>query len=295
MDISVPAYLRRNLLRYGFGVEGIRWLDDLPRQIAEFAQKWGLHVDPPFDKDGAVSWVAPVELSNGTEAVLKITFPHDDPRFESHALRFLNGLSAVRLLDVSEDGFSLLLERCCPGTDLWSLGETEGNAVASRILPRLWRNSESDAPFVSLADYVARWWHDLPRITAMRDYDADIVAEAVARGRELVASQPRRVLLHGDFHPGNVLAAEREPWLCIDPKPLIGEPAYDLAQWMFNRARFVPQSDEGVAALRQQIECFAFDLGLNPGRIAGWAFVKALGMDFGPNYVALLRQVAHTW
>ncbi len=295
MDVSVPAYLRQNILRYGFGVEGMRWLDDLPQQIASVAQEWGLHVGPPFDKDGAVSWVAPVELSSGAEAVLKMTLPHDEARFEAHALRFLDGLSTVRLLDACEDGFTLLLERCRPGTELWSLGEMEGNAVASRMLPHLWRNPEPDAPFGSLADSVARWWHDLPRITARRTYDEDIVAEAIARGRELVASQPQRVLLHGDFHPGNVLAAEREPWLCIDPKPLIGEPAYDLAQWLFNRARFVPQSDEGVAILRRQIERFAVDLGLNPARIASWAFVKALGMDFGPEYVALLQQVAHTW
>jgi streptomycin 6-kinase len=162
-------------------------------------------------------------------------------------------------------------------------------------LPCLWRDPAPDVPFVSLADYVAGWWDDLPRLTAGADYDGAVVAAAVARGRELAASQAQRVLLHGDFHPGNVLAAQREPWLCIDPKPLLGEPAYDLAQWLFNRARFVIGSDDAVAILQQQIERFASDLGLDPARIAGWAFVKALGWECGPEYVTLFGQVAQAW
>ncbi|HXT37351.1 MAG TPA: aminoglycoside phosphotransferase family protein [Chloroflexota bacterium] len=295
MNVLIPAFLRQHLLQYGFGAEGTRWLADLPRHIAEVEREWGLRVGPAFDQDGAVSWVAPVELEDGSEAVLKLTFPHDEPRFEAQALRFLDGLGAVRLLRASEDGFSLLLERCLPGTDLWSLGEEEGNAVASRMLTRLWREPYPSTPFMSLSDYVALWWDDLPRITATADYDGEVVTEAVARGRELAAHQPRRVLLHGDFHPGNVLAAQREPWLFIDPKPLVGEPAYDLAQWLYNRARFVIQSADAVAILRQLIARFAAELGLDPARIAGWAFVKTFARQCGPEFVTLFRQVARAW
>jgi streptomycin 6-kinase len=229
---------------------------------------------------------------DGSEAVLKIALPHEEARFESQALRFLDGRGAVRLLRASEDGFSLLLERCVPGTDLWSLGEDERDTVASRMLARLWREPDPDAPFLSLSDAVARWWDDLPRSTATTAYGEEVVAAAVARGRELAASQPRKVLLHGDLNPGNVLAAQREPWLCIDPKPLVGEPAYDLAQWLYNRARFVIQSDDAATILRRQIERFAAELGLDPARIAGWAFVKAIGWDFGPEFAALFQQLA---
>lgn len=295
MDVSIPAFLRQNLLRFGFGAEGTRWLADLPRRIETLAREWGLRLGPAFDRDGAVSWVAPVDLSDGSEAVLKVTFPHDEPRFEADALRVLDGRGAVRLLRASDDGFALLLERCRPGTDLWSLGVEEGNAVATQMLARMWRTVDPDARFMSLSDSVAQWWADLPRIMAGADYDGDVIAAAVARGQELASSQPRLVLLHGDFHPGNVLAARREPWLFIDPKPLIGEPAYDLAQLLYNRARFVIQSGDAVAILRYQIDRFAVDLGLDPGRIAGWAFVKALGWQCGPEYVTLFHQVARGW
>lgn len=295
MHVAIPAYLQQNLLRFGFGAEGTRWLAGLPQHIAELAQEWGLHLGPVFDQNGAVSWVAPVELSDGSEAVLKITFPHDDPRHEAQALRSLDGRGAVRVLRASDDGFSLLLERCRPGTAAWSLSEAERTALACRMLPRIWREPDAGAPFMSLSDAVERWRDRLPHITATADYEANVVAAAVARGRELAASQSQQVLLHGDFHPGNILAAQREPWLFIDPKPFVGEPAFDLAQWLFNCARFVLQSDDAVTLLRQQIDRFAADLGLDPARIAGWAFVKAFYWQGGPAFVPLLRQVARAW
>ncbi len=42
-------------------------------------------------------------------------------------------------------------------------------------------------------------------------------------------------MIHGDLHYGNVLAAEREPWLVIDPKPVNGDPHYELAPMLWNR------------------------------------------------------------
>jgi streptomycin 6-kinase len=293
VNVFIPAFLQQYIIK--FGAIGTQWLADLPQRIAELEQEWGFQVGPAFDHGGAVSWVAPVRCDDGSEAVLKIGLPQDESRFEAHALRFLDGRGAVRLLQVSQDGFSLLLERCRPGTDLWSLDVEEGNAVAGRMLRRMWREPDPSAPFMLLSDYVAPWWDHLPRVTDEAEYDAEVVAAVVARGRALVESQPRLVLLHGDLNPGNILAAEREPWLFIDPKPLIGEPAYDLAQLLFNRSRFLIQSDDAVAVLRQQIDRFAADLDLDPARIAGWAFVKALGWQCGPEFVTLFQEVARAW
>jgi len=76
VDVYIPAYLHQHLLHYGFGADGTGWLADLPRRIAELEQEWDLRVGSAFDKDGAVSWVAPVELRDGSEAILKVTFPH---------------------------------------------------------------------------------------------------------------------------------------------------------------------------------------------------------------------------
>lgn len=292
MNPFIPAFLQKNIA--AFGAEGADWLARLPERIAECERAWDCRVGPAFDHGGAVSWVAPVTLADGAEAVLKIGMPSEEARFESHALRFWDGSGAVRLLRASDDGFALLLERCRPGTDLWSLPEAEGDAVARRMLARLWQEPDPEAPFVSLADSVAAWWKSIPQLKATAACDDDVAAAIVARGNELVATQSRRVLLHGDFHPGNVLATQAshgEPWRFIDPKPLVGEPAYDLAQWLYNRARFVIDSPDAVAILRQRIDHFAAELDLDPTRIAGWALVKAFGWECGPEFVTLFHAV----
>jgi len=112
--------------------------------------------------------------------------PFDEARFEGQALRFLDGYGAVRLLQASEDGFSLLLERCRPGTDLWLLSEDEGNAVACRMLARMWREPAPGAPFISVSDYVATWWDNLPHLKTIAACEDKVVAEVVGRGREAV-------------------------------------------------------------------------------------------------------------
>ena len=137
MNIFVPDNLAAQAREKG--EEGTRWLDSLPGRITELERRAGFRTGPAFNHGGCVSWVAPVELDAGGEAVLKIGMPHEEARYEADALRFLDGNGTVHLLHASDDGFSLLLERCLPGTDLWSLGETERDGIACALLPRLWR------------------------------------------------------------------------------------------------------------------------------------------------------------
>jgi streptomycin 6-kinase len=288
-SVFVPARLQETAA--GFGGAGARWLEELPARITDLAQAWGLTPGRAFDADGQVSWVAPVQLEDGSEAVLKIGIPHREARHEADALRVFDGRGAVRLLRASEDGYSLLLERCVPGTNLWSLGEEEANAMGADVARRLWREPHSAVAFERLSDLVEEWCEELPRTAPAAGYDAALVARAVELGRELAASHPSLVLLHGDFHPGNVLAAAREPWLAIDCKPLVGDPAYDLAQWLGNRVEAAEQSPNPVGAMRRQIDQLSGHLGLDPARVAGWAFVKSLGWNWGPPAARLLGEV----
>jgi streptomycin 6-kinase len=290
MNVLVPATLSRQINRE-FGPEGVQWLESLPERIAQLERAWHFRAGAALDHGGACSWVAPVTLTDGSLAILKVGIPREEARLEAEALRFLNGQGAVHLLQSSHDGFSLLLEPCVPGTDLWSLREDEGDAVAANLLPRLWRELGTEAPFVSLTEIVGDWCDMIPRIAAGGGYDAGLAAQAVALGRDLAASQPKRVLLHGDFHPGNVLAAQREPWLVIDPKPLVGDAAYDLAQWLGNRRHEALKSIDPAAHLARQTERFAVRLELDSARIAGWAFVKAFGWEWGPEVASLFAEV----
>jgi len=97
-------------------------------------------------------------------------------------------------------------------------------------------------------------------------------------------------VFHGDFNPGNV-ASGRDGWLSIDCKPLIGDPAYDLAQFLANRPGAVAPA-AAVTEMTRQIEFFAGDLGLDFDRIVRWAFVKSLGRTWGPATAATFARVA---
>ena len=128
----------------------------------------------------------------------------------------------MRLLAYDDARWAMLLERCEPGT-LLATTDAEGVLdVFVELLPRLWQ--QAGAPFMRLADE-ARWWIDyLPGEweRAGRPFGQDILDAAIERLRALVDTQGEQVLLHQDLHADNVIAAEREPWLAIDPEAARG-------------------------------------------------------------------------
>lgn len=120
----------------------------------------------------------------------------------------------------------------------------------------------------------------------------EVAGRARQWARELAGDQPRR-LLHGDFHPGNVLAAQRHPWLAIDPKPWVGDPAFDLAQTLANWVCVDHETPGGpVTAIRLRATQLANRLSLDPDRVLRWAVVKAVGWDFGRDKTIILDQAA---
>ena len=126
------------------GAEGERWLEELPARVAALEREWSVTAGAPFEADGCVSWVAPVRCVEGGEAVLKISIPHREARYEAGALEVWDGRGAVRLLRASEDGFTLLLERCVPGTQLAARPEEEQDVVVAGLLRRLWQAPIAD-------------------------------------------------------------------------------------------------------------------------------------------------------
>jgi streptomycin 6-kinase len=98
--------------------------------------------------------------------------------------------------------------------------------------------------------------------------DSGLAREGVAILRNLPGSANTAVLLCTDLHAGNVLAARREPWLMIDPKPFVGDPAYDPVQDMLNRDQRLATDPGGLA---QRIAAL---LDLDPERVRLWLFAR---------------------
>ncbi|NND85696.1 MAG: phosphotransferase, partial [Acidimicrobiia bacterium] len=201
---------------------GSGWLDGLPTTVEACVDAWGLSLDEPFE-DSFVSWVAPGRSADGTGVVLKVQYPHGEAEFEADALAAWDGNGAVQILAHDRDHHALLLERCVPGTHLSSIGPDDAIGVLIDVLPRLW--VEAGGPFRSVADEAQDWIDDLPTRwqRAERPFPERLVDAAIESLGELLADVEATVLVHQDLHGDNVLAAEREPWLAIDPKPLLAD------------------------------------------------------------------------
>jgi streptomycin 6-kinase len=204
------------------------WLGLVPELVQDCVDRWELELGDPYTQ-GAAGYTVRVAMPDGTPAVLKLIYPHREAEHEAAALAAWDGDGAVRLLESSVDGSAMLIERCEPGTLLGTADAETALAVLVGLLPRLWKHVI--APFDSLADEVEHWLAEIPRgwERAGRPVGRPLLDEVNENLRALASSQGEQVLLHQDLHTDNVLAAEREPWLVIDPKPILGEREFSVA------------------------------------------------------------------
>lgn len=244
------------------------WLAELTGRIEAIARRWQLTLGNPYEDEVSCSWVAPVTRSDGTTAVLKLGMPHMENEQEAEALRFWNGDGAVRLLELDAGTGAMLLERCEPGTTLRTLPEPEQDVVLAGLLRRLWRTPAEPAQFRPLSALMEHWSRETLADRA-RWKDAGLVEAGLQLFRELPDSAPEQVVLATDLHAGNVLRAQREPWLVIDPKPFFGDPAYDATQHLINCDERLRSDADGTTRR------FADLLEVDYERVRLWMFARS--------------------
>jgi streptomycin 6-kinase len=205
---------------------------------------------------------------------------------EIAGLRFWEGDPTVSLLEADEQLGGMLLERCQPGSTLRSLAESDQDLVIAGLLRRLWRAPLSPHPFRLLSDMTA-FWAEHTLADAERWPDVGLVRAGLELFQQLAQSMPQMVLLATDLHAGNVLQAQREPWLVIDPKPFIGDPAYDATQHLFNTPARLCSDPHGTICR------FAELLEVDQRRVGLWMFARAAaepGNDW--KWLPLARRLA---
>jgi streptomycin 6-kinase len=240
------------------------WLEDLPRLAAECSEMWDLRLEPPLDTPRSL--VIPAG-----KAVLKLNAPsHFEADHEAEALARWEGVGAVRLLARDDSRRALLCERCRPGTRLWDAGVDE-TIVVTELLGRLSHKPASPHPFRFLADEARRWAEEAPtryEIGGM-PFERSLIEVAVDVFRSV--DDRAAYLVNQDLHGANILQAEREPWLVIDPKPLVGEREMDGVGLLRNA---VVGGTSSVSA-RRWLDVL-HDFGLDRERLRGWGVAHAL-------------------
>jgi streptomycin 6-kinase len=256
------------------------WLERVPELVAECTAEWGLTLGEPY-QSGAAGYTVRAELADGTPAVLKIIYPHREAEHEADALELWDGEGAVRLVARDDERRAMLLERCEPGTYLAAAGPDTALDVLINLLPRLWQ--PAGEPFRTLADEAAWWVECLPDQWEQsgRAVERRLVDAAVDVLQALAHSQGEEVLLHQDLHGENVLSAQREPWLVIDPKPLVGEREFAVAPIV--RSFELGHSKAGML---QRLDRLTSELGLDRERARGWALGQTMAWAFDSSYSA---------
>jgi streptomycin 6-kinase len=226
---AIPAGVRAMADR---GPDWREWVERLPAVVADLMRQWRLSVDGAATH-GYCSLVVPVRSPEGVAAMLKVGFPDQESEHEHIALRRWSGRGAVRLLAANPHHRAMLLERL-HSRDLTSVPDSE----ACLVVAGLYRAIHVPAlpQLRSLSSYVGRWTDELAALPRSAPIPRRLVDQAIGLGTDLASdrSLPDRVL-HTDLHYANVLAGAREPWLVIDPKPVNGDPHYEIAPMLWNR------------------------------------------------------------
>jgi streptomycin 6-kinase len=242
------------------------WLESLPELAAECAAQWGLELGIPFDSPRAL--VIPAG-----DVVLKLNAPsHFEADHEADALERWAGHGAVELLARDDGRRAFLCERCIPGSRLVDL-DADGVMVVSELLPRLTTELAEPTPFRSLAGEAERWAEDVPARFARAGAPFERVLVDVALDVFRTADSSARWLVNQDLHGENVLRAEREPWLVIDPKPLVGEREIDGVGLLRNAT--------SRASARRWLDALA-ELGLDRERLRDWGIAHAIAWAWDP-------------
>ena len=285
-DLPIPAPLVETTLRE-HGADGPRWLERLPAIVAEVAERWSLTLEAPFP-NLSYNWVAPVRRAGGEPAVLRVCFPDEEFATAAAALRIFDGRAAVAQLAVDEERSAVLVEWLEPGTPVSALGDdvAETSAAAS-VMRDLWRPLPPRHPFPHARDWIAAARAEGTLPAAKRELPW--ARAALDTAAELARDGSHEVLLHGDLHHENILAAGRSPWLAIDPKGVAGDPACEIAPFLFNN---LPEGDERDvrAIVRRRSDQLADELALDRRRVYAFSAVRSFQSAFWS-----LRDVPRPW
>jgi streptomycin 6-kinase len=263
----------RHRIAAGWGASGEQWLERLPALIATCEARWELSVQAAWPRL-SYNFVATAVRKDGAPAILKIGVPNPELHTEIEALWAFCGRPAVRLLEADHDLGALLLARISPGRPLSDLSDDdEATAIAAGLI----RDLPAPPPPAHSFPTVARWALAFERYRAtFPEHDGPLPLRLVEKAErlftELQASGAGEMLLHGDLHHENILYDEEAGWVAIDPKGVIGEPAYEAARLQHNPIPGFLAIDRPRLVAERRLAILSEVLGVDRGRLLAWAY-----------------------
>ncbi|WP_143100994.1 aminoglycoside phosphotransferase family protein [Paenibacillus sp. 1_12] len=252
--------------------KGALWLEHFDELIQYCESRWSFQVLAAYPL--SFNFVAPVLFRDGTEAVLKLGVPNKELITEAEALGIYKGNGCARLWDSDTDKGILILERAVPGHTLKTVADDD---EAVRLAAAVMRKLQTPPPLHSLFPSTSDWAKGLDKLRVRYLGGTGPLPEQMVRKAEdwfakLHKTWRNPQLLHGDLHHENLLSAEREPYIAIDPKGLIGELEYGVISFLMNNLPDEHPRD----IIRRRIELFSTELALDPERVMAWGYSHAV-------------------
>lgn len=255
------------------GDAGGKWLNDLPQIIEELSEKWQIKAEKPFE-NLSYNYVAPCVFTDGSEAVLKTALPLNNPEIfdEVNYLQIQNGKGAAKVLGFDAENRAMLLEKLNPGKNLKEIfagNEQAAVEIAADLIKKLCRKPPDDTEFVLLET----WFENFFKRAGNTEFPQEYLRKTQEIFYEFNNSS-QKFLLHGDLHHENILSAEREPFLVIDPKGIIGEIGFETSAFLNNHAYWLADDLNLREKLIKAVAHFSESLEIEPRDLYKWAFAQ---------------------
>lgn len=269
---DLPEKFFRNTLDL-CGSLGEKWLGDLPQIIEELSEKWSLKAGKPFE-NLSYNYVSNCICADNSEAVLKIALPLNNPEIfnEAKYLQIQSGKGAVKVLSFDQDRRAMLLEKLNPGKHLkasFNGNKLQSVEIAVGLMKKLRQNPPADSEFILLED----WFNNFFNRAENTKFPQKYLRKSQKIFNEL-NNTSQKWLLHGDLHHENILSAEREPFLVIDPKGIIGDTGYEISVFLNNHLWWSASEPDVKKNLNYAVEKFSEAFSIKHLHLKKWAFAQ---------------------
>lgn len=266
----IPDVLKNNLVSL-YGDFGSQWLQNLPQFISHYESKWQFKAGECFS-DAQFNVVLNAVKNDGISVVFKCCVPNKEFKTEVNALKHYNGEGAAKLLQSDIENDAMLIEKINPGTLLESCESIEdATKYAVDVCKKLHKPIENQSVFPTLIDWFDRFDERIYKKFngTSGPFSSELIEKVKSVSRNLLCSQEKTVLLHGDLHYANLLLSETGEYFSIDPKGVIGESEFEIP---------LPRVTNPIIKkeLLYRLDCFIEQSQFDKKRIYAWAFSKSV-------------------
>lgn len=274
MGLFLMDLLKRNIINL-YGKKGRDWINNLPIIIAELSRYWELSHIMPVD-NMTFNYVVKAITTTNQPVVLKISCDEKSISDEIQALNYFDGNGSVRLIAHYPAYHALLLQQAIPGITLKSLYPSQIEYVMDAYIDTMRKLHNKQLVNKNSYRHISNW---LSVIDSLSEdvCPLHLIRKAITLKNELLASMKSEIFLHGDLHHDNILK-DGDQWLAIDPKGIIGEPAFEIAAFDFMYVNELANKMDVKNIFEARVCQLANKAKLDAQRIKKWIFVRLMLM-----------------